>query len=86
MEIRQGQVLGYVGKTGNATGYHLHYGLMQGGRYVDPIRLQMPAADPVSQDSWGEFAGQRDGWLGMLRQGQVRLDVQVQIAGGAGGM
>ena len=50
-EVRQGQLLGYVGKTGNATGYHLHYGLMQGGRYVDPIRLQMPAADPVRNRS-----------------------------------
>lgn len=86
VEVRQGQVLGYVGKTGNATGYHLHYGLMQGSRYVDPMELQMPAADPVSRAAWSTFTEQRDRWLGLLRQGQVRMDVQFQIAGGAGGM
>jgi murein DD-endopeptidase MepM/ murein hydrolase activator NlpD len=84
VEVRQGQLLGYVGKTGNATGYHLHYGLMQGGRYVDPVRLQMPAADPVRPEVWSGFVEQRDRWLGLLRQGQVGLDVR--IAGAAGGM
>lgn len=34
--IKQGQVIGYVGKTGMATGYHLHYGMKHRGRYVNP--------------------------------------------------
>ena len=84
VNVKQGDVIGYVGKSGNATGYHLHYGLVQGERYVDPIRMQVPAADPVDRDSWIEFATQRDRWLQLLRAGQSRLGQQVAgVVGGA---
>ncbi len=71
VEVRQGQTIGYVGKSGNATGYHLHYGLEQGNQYVDPVRLQLPAADPIPPASWDGFAEQRDRWLSKLRAGQA---------------
>lgn len=80
-EVQQGDILGYVGKTGNATGYHLHYGLEQGSRYVDPLRLQFPAADPVPTDHWGRFAAQRDASLEALRSGQTNLTAAVAGAG-----
>ena len=34
--VKQGQVLGYVGTTGNSTGYHLHIGILKNGSWVNP--------------------------------------------------
>jgi len=34
--VRRGELIGRVGKSGNATGYHLHYEVRQNGRPVDP--------------------------------------------------
>lgn len=36
--VSQGQVIGYVGMTGLASGYHLHYGMKKNGTYVDPTK------------------------------------------------
>ncbi len=35
-KVRQGDVLGYMGATGNVTGAHLHFGIQSGGEWVDP--------------------------------------------------
>ena len=47
--VRQGQVIGYVGSSGLATGPHLDYRLLRRGRYVNPLTVDLPAADPVKK-------------------------------------
>jgi len=42
MPIRQGQIVGYVGSTGNSTGNHLHYEIRVNGRPVDPLSVKLP--------------------------------------------
>lgn len=34
--VQRGQVLGYMGSTGNATGPHLHFGIQRSGKWIDP--------------------------------------------------
>lgn len=47
VNIRKGQVVGYVGSTGRSTGPHLHFGLKVGGRFVDPLKYKIRPGRPV---------------------------------------
>lgn len=46
--VRQGDVIGYVGSTGLATGPHLCYRFWKHGKQVDPLKEQIPSADPIN--------------------------------------
>ena len=48
--VHQSDVIGYVGQTGLATGPHLHYEMIRGGRQIDPLSVDLPAGDPVPSD------------------------------------
>ena len=48
-KINQGETIGYVGSTGLATGPHLHYEFKIGGKNIDPIKVKLPSAEPVSK-------------------------------------
>jgi murein DD-endopeptidase MepM/ murein hydrolase activator NlpD len=40
--VRQGQVIGYVGESGRATGPHLHYEVLHAGEQINPMALRVP--------------------------------------------
>jgi len=42
VRVRQGQIIGYVGSTGNSTGNHLHFEIKVNGRVVDPLSVKLP--------------------------------------------
>ncbi|UJH66075.1 peptidoglycan DD-metalloendopeptidase family protein [Allomuricauda sp. SCSIO 65647] len=46
--VRQGDVIGWVGMTGNTSGPHVCYRFWKNGRQVDPLREKLPAADPIA--------------------------------------
>ncbi len=53
--VKQKEVIGYVGSTGLATGPHLHFGLKQHGRYLDPAKVKMTRSHSVAKDQWAAF-------------------------------
>jgi murein DD-endopeptidase MepM/ murein hydrolase activator NlpD len=81
--VSQGEVIGFVGKSGLASGYHLHYQLSRNGQFVDPLRVQFPASAPIPPEHREAFIAQRDHWLELLREGQSRA--ALLLAGGASG-
>lgn len=53
--VKQGQVIGYIGTTGLSTGPHLHYEFMINGRAVDPMSQKLPMADPIPSSEKQRF-------------------------------
>ncbi|MCK0161397.1 peptidoglycan DD-metalloendopeptidase family protein [Allomuricauda sp. F6463D] len=46
--VRQGDVIGWVGMTGNTGGPHVCYRFWKNGRQVDPLKEKLPAAEPIA--------------------------------------
>ena len=57
--IKQGDIIGYVGMTGLATGPHLHYEMLLHGRHEDPLGIDLPSGDPVPNDQWDQWQVQK---------------------------
>jgi murein DD-endopeptidase MepM/ murein hydrolase activator NlpD len=53
--VRQGQTIGYVGKTGLVTGVHLHYEYRLNGVHRNPRTVKLPQADPIAEEYRKQF-------------------------------
>lgn len=58
--VKQGQIIGYVGSTGLATGPHVCFRFWKNGRQVDALREKLPSSNPIAKEDRSQFESVKD--------------------------
>ena len=65
-KIKQGEIIGYVGKTGLATGPHVCYRFWKNGKQVDPFKQNLPPSEPIKEENRIDFNVKKNRWIKKL--------------------
>ncbi len=69
--VKQGNIIGYVGKSGLATGAHLHYEFRVNGVHRNPLTVKLPHANPIKDSLLAEFKEQTQPLLAQLNKAKA---------------
>ena len=65
--VKQGEVIGYVGSTGLATGPHVCYRFWKNGRQVDPYKQKLPPSKPVKKENLEDYTMLKDSMMNVIQ-------------------
>ncbi|MFQ5851031.1 MAG: M23 family metallopeptidase [Candidatus Binatia bacterium] len=71
--VDRGDVIGYVGRTGYATGSNLHFEVLRGRKKINFLALQIRRRQRLTGEEAARFADLRDQLLALLRGGDIQL-------------
>ena len=78
--VKQGEVIGFVGASGLATGPHLDYRVTRNGRFVNPISIKFQPSTPVKPQYMAAFQSHKEKWQNQLATLSIPREAQVASA------
>ncbi len=69
--VKQGDIIGYVGQSGLASGPHLHYEFHVNGRHKNPLTVKLPHSLPIKKSLMAEFKQQTEPLLALLNKAKA---------------